>query len=691
MPDADSAVGALKTLNGVANAYVDVPAEEPTVYPGNDCRWPRQGYLDPAPDGIDAEFGWQFDGGDGAGQHFIDLERGWTLEHEDLKDHGATLVGAIFDNARPHGTKVLGVVCAVDNDRGDVGIAPNVDSVGVVSYYQGTRADAIVAAIDRLPYGGILLLEAQLRGMTIGGTYYWGLPIEVLDADFEAIRLATAYGITVVEAGGNSRIDLDTVKDDYGNLVLNRGDRAFCESGAIMVGAATSTVPHSPVYFSGNNGSNYGSRIDCFAWGEDVDTPTSTITPPFSTTEYTGSFCLTSSASAIVAGAALVAQGIAESVGGYRLSAFEMHNLLANPAMGTPSKEPSADRIGVMPDLRKIIKSNAIGAAPAVYGRDFAGDTGERGTRGVFVSPDIVTSTVAEKDPQEAFGDGSGIENRHMSGLIPGTEPSQDTYIYVRLRNRGGSAATEVKADVYWAPVASLVTPDLWAPVGSVIIPSVPSGDVPTVSEPVAWTANALPVTGGCCLVVLFGSASDPTPYVSDLADWDNFLRLVGDNSHAIWRNFNVIDIEPQPSADPGDYVTMPFLAPGAPDRGRRMRLEVVSRLPEGSRLFLEMPSAMYESLCKRVLPAENVGREEGLHHAVRVPMNPHGARSLGAMLFPAKSRAELRLLAQVPAESRKMSYEVSVRQIYEDTVVGRTTWRLTPMDEGASREDYAR
>jgi hypothetical protein len=62
--------------------------------------------------------------------------------------------------------------------------------------------------------------------------------------------------------------------------------------------------------------------------------------------------------------------------------------------------------------------------------------------------------------------------------------------------------------------------------------------------------------------------------------------------------------------------------------------------------------------------------------------MNPHGLRSLGEMIFSAKSRAKLRLLVQVPKEYQSMAYEVFVRQMDEDLEVGRVTWRLAPLRE---------
>ena len=237
--------------------------------------------------GINAEYAWQFNGGDGLGQQVIDLEQGWTLDHEDLVAHSAQLLhGVILNGSRPHGTKVLGIMCASDNALGCVGIAPNVNSLNVVSYNRSNRPDAILAAIANLPFGGVLLLNAQLDDPGLEG-----LPIEALEAEFQMIRLATALGIIIVEAAGNGGTDLDQFTDRAGNPVLRR---SFRDSGAILVSAATFSSPHKPIVRGGRPICNFGSRIDCYAWGEKIDTSSSTAVFPFSTTEYTGTFGMTS-------------------------------------------------------------------------------------------------------------------------------------------------------------------------------------------------------------------------------------------------------------------------------------------------------------------------------------------------------------------------------------------------------------
>lgn len=342
---------AFSKWDSVVFAYVEPsPVEPPAVDPSNDSYSFFQGYLNYAPYGIDARYAWGFPGGDGAVQAVVDLEQGWGFNHEDLSDHGISLISGINDSHFPHGTAVLGTIAAVDNEVGNVGIVPHVASIRCVSQWRiggvYSTSEAIIDAVAVMTPGDVLLLQAQTD---FDG--YEKVPVEIEQAVYDVIELATVSGIVVVEAAGNGGVDLDTITDSSGKLIF---DRTVRDSGAIIVGASGSFPPYSRRRFS-----CYGSRVDCYAWGESVATLRTDYTGTV-TDQYRLDFSGTSSASAIVAGAALAVQGLAEANLGQRFSPKELRDILSDPAYGTPSHIPADDRIGVMPDLRKFIDDRIL-------------------------------------------------------------------------------------------------------------------------------------------------------------------------------------------------------------------------------------------------------------------------------------------------------------------------------------------
>ena len=663
---ADEVVKALLRWRSVALAYVEPgPVEPPFVNASDDPRSVGQGYLDPAPDGIDAEYAWGFAGGDGAGQALVDLEWGWTFNHEDLAAHGITLLSGLNHSYFFHGSGVLGEIAAADNAVGCVGIVPALASVRCVGQHRAgggySTVDPILDAAAVMAFGDVLLLEAQ--------TDLWGyslVPVEIEPAVFEVVRLATALGVIVVQAGGNGGVDLDAVVNPGGQQVFNRAAPDFRDSGAILVGAASSAAPHTRMGFS-----CHGSRIDCYGWGEDVNTLDSSADNT-ATNLYTTTFNGTSSASPIVTGAALAVQGLAQANLLYRFGPRQMRVILSDPANGTASANPAVDRIGVMPNLRAIIDGTVLNLAPDIYLRDFVGDTGDPHAGAISASPDVILRQVAVADPTAAFGEGSGTENSNTLG--DEAEAGQDNFLYVRVRNRGGSAANGVTATVFWAPPATLLTPDLWTPVGTTTLPVVPTGNLLTVSDAVTWPAAVIPAPGHYCFVALVGHPADPAPAPADFLNWDNFRAFIRNQNNVTWRNFNVVNNVPPPAASPPNFVPLPFLAAGAPDKARRMQLEVVARLPDGAKAVLEVPAGFAELL--QVRPVKVEGAKDP--KVVYVPVNPQGRTAFPAVAFPAKARIPMRLLVHVPADQRKYDFEVYARQLFAEEEVGRVTWRLT-------------
>ncbi|MFE6588577.1 S8 family peptidase, partial [Bacillus mobilis] len=349
----------------VETAYLqeeEAPPEERlpnlSVNPYDEPRLTRQGYLEPAPLGINAPYAWSIKGGDGKGTTFVDMEYGWLFSHEDLVNQKIELIsGQNKSEHHDHGTSVLGIVSAEDNNIGGIGIAPKA-KVKVVSQIRDNgnynTADAILSAVNNMQAGDILLLEAQATYDGYGDKNY--LPVEVKPDIFDAIRMGANKGIIIIEAGANGGNDLDQFRDRNGKQVLNRNSPDFKDSGAIMVGAASARVPHKRSYFS-----NYGSRVDVYGWGNAVDT-TDAKPSEFTTNLYTSSFSGTSSASPIIAGAAASIQGIAKNNQGKVFTPSQLRDILSDSSTGTKSNDPTSDKIGVLPDLKAILSK--LGFSP---------------------------------------------------------------------------------------------------------------------------------------------------------------------------------------------------------------------------------------------------------------------------------------------------------------------------------------
>ncbi len=371
----------------------------------------RQGYLDPAPDGIDARYAWTLPGGRGWGVNIIDIEWAWRFSHEDLK--GGLIGGVEYPdvNFRSHGAAVQGVVCGVWNDIGVTGICSDATFRGVSVWTQGLNvtgngivwihntAAAIVQAANALNPGDIILIPLQREWTPRQRDW---IPLEWWEDDFAAIAYATARGVIVVEAAGNGGNNLDDPKystrpSDFPSTWTNPFNRSNRDSRAIVVGAGnpppgTHGQNHGPdrERYLGrgitDRRSNYGAMVDAQGWGDEVTTCGYGDRQGGMSEDlwYTDTFCCTSTATPIVGGAIACLEGILAAKQIPKRTPAQMRHLLR--ITGSPQPD-TTERIGNRPNLRQLINNVTIipDTIPDLEGWVLFGVT--NGGSGVFVTP----------------------------------------------------------------------------------------------------------------------------------------------------------------------------------------------------------------------------------------------------------------------------------------------------------------
>jgi serine protease len=666
-----------------------------------------QGYLDDAPVGIGARWAWERLDPSAQPVRICDLEQSWNRGHEAF---GPNLEGVLFYGANRaddevgtdhHGTAVLGQLAASAGSYGVKGAATDVGRFVLTSHYwskapsypfpgtNGHVAAAIVNALvaplaggpAALVKGDVLLLEIQ-RGL---------LPTEIDEADLDAIRLASALGIIVVEAAGNGGFDLDAYVDPATGRSLRRGAPHFRDSGAILVGAAYAALPHDRAPFS-----NYGSRLDCFGWGEAVTTcGYGNLAGTVASNYYTNTFSGTSSASPIIAGAAALVQALHQAQTGYRLEPQAMRSVLADPATGTRQGPNVSGFIGIMPDLRAIVRGH-LQLVPDVYMRRCIGDDdgSAPGTdEEISSSPDILVWTAqppGAPSPQPAsdrFGEGPRTNHPAPGNPINPEHPNQlyPNNLYVRLRNRGAGEG-KARMQLFASPAATLITPERWLPIGSIEVEHIFQGDTLAVSPslpvslPQAWpqdasrwpanalpTADVIPAYSFLAVQVPWDASPNlpaslaritglpPGPPYFDWAEFRSFLRSPG----VAWRNVHPIDVRTD--------MTLPFYIAGTPDRARQFDFEVIQRLPAGAEVILKVPAALAAKLRQRQPWLANGPGD------LPLPRRPRTALSQVALAPGVFAHAAFQV--KVGSSGLLRGHSLAIRQLWRGEEVGRITW----------------
>jgi serine protease len=597
----------------------------------------NQGYLAAAPVGVDAEWAWRLrPSRDGSGVRFVDVELGWQSPHEDVSL--PPLVGGVNNvngtTLAYHGLGVLGIVSALTNNaRGIAATAPGAAAGWIASANYGgvvNVVDALTAVRGVASAGDVVLLELQ----TVDE-----LPVESLSLERDAIRLTVSAGIVVVEAAGNAGVNLATVP----------GIDPAVDSGAILVAAGGSAAPHARAT------SNWGARIDCYAWGDSVYTTggfgTSVAVPDpgqSAVNRYTRDFAATSAAAAIVAGAALIVQGAYKASTLGRRSPADLRSLLR--ANGTAGGGGGAT--GLMPDIRQLL--------PDIYIRDNLADAGNVPTAGaVSVSPDVIVTTAAVANPQATYGAGSPNENVDTLGEL--VRFGQTNYVYVRMKNRGTGVAAGCTATVYWSDVGTLITPSSWHLIGTTS--PVDVGPALTVTDPLLW--NTVPATGHYCFVATIDHPLDPAPS-APVGSWDDFVDYVRNNNNVTWRNFDVVDVS---TRAPG---IAPFKIMGAPDSQRTFDFEIVRDPVDQAVIDFEIPLALMRRLPAGALPRPTI--DDGQKIA-RYRLPRKRVVALQGVTLPARAAFACRFVIRTAAPPDGRLPTVAVRQLFKRLEVGRVTW----------------
>lgn len=316
------------------------PVPPPSDTPNFDS---DQALLDPPPEGVGVAWlrGWPGAAGDGVRVSVI--EYAFDPDHEAFQSNPPEVgPGQSVRQFEYHGNAVFGLIGSGDDGFGVTGIAPQVQLRIVYPFTPSYDvAEALLLAAQELAPGDVLLIEQQMA-LTPGLG-----PVSADPATFDAIALATAAGITVVEPTGNGGVDLDAPFFEGWFDPSN-------DHGGIMIGA--SNAAHGrPANYSG-----HGARVDLHTRSGHLHAPYGRDGEPDLyfpegdwTRAYTARFGGTSGAAAVVAGACVALQGVAIELRGAPLPPDTLRDGLKISGRPLSTAPGSLPRIGVPLDSRR--------------------------------------------------------------------------------------------------------------------------------------------------------------------------------------------------------------------------------------------------------------------------------------------------------------------------------------------------
>ncbi len=325
---------------------VEMVQPEPALAATAPAEEERQGYLNPDPSGVDAEWAWGRTGGTGSNVTVAVIDSGFDTGHPDLDRASAS--GVPIAHEPPwdthHGLQVLGIIAADDDGAGLRGIASGSGLRTVNSgSTSGDAANAIDLAASALRSGDVITISQGICA-TSGCSNGVVLPLVYSSSARDAIRMAAARGVITVISAGNGGANLDTFRTRLGSdapdaIVVGAGNppSGWCRAGVQADGSPRSRVASS----------NYGSRVDLQGWGACVRTA-----------RQGGGYRwwgFTSAATPIVAGAAALVSSLAEQRLGIDLSGGQIRAILQTSGSAQVTAGNRGGRIGPLPDVRAAV------------------------------------------------------------------------------------------------------------------------------------------------------------------------------------------------------------------------------------------------------------------------------------------------------------------------------------------------
>lgn len=300
-----------------------------------------QTYKDSAPLGVGFNACRNIVGARGPDLSVGHLEGAWNLGHEDACNMVAgnivgSVPGASWSGWRAHGDACVGILNADRNLYGTRGM--NDAAALILSSLESGSAN-MISLVTAAASAGDVMESSWVFG--VNGVH---APLDYFQAEFDAVEVMVLSGISYCYSAGNTDANLEDT-GLYGTRYLPGSP----DSGGVIVGAGNSS-DLDKISFS-----NYGSRVDCHAWGENITTLGygGLFDPGDVLQRYTSGFGGTSGAAPIVAGVAAAISNIQLEQNGVQLTALQIRDMLRT--MGTP--QGSGGNVGPRPDLKDMLQS----------------------------------------------------------------------------------------------------------------------------------------------------------------------------------------------------------------------------------------------------------------------------------------------------------------------------------------------